>query len=169
MKKRGILFAAGAVSILALARIFFFIPITVNGQSMEPALEDNEKVIGMKVGSIERFDIITFYPPGEDEESYIKRVIGLPGETVRYKNDRLYIDGKEYTESYLDMLKSSLGSDELLTEDMVAHVPKDCYFVMGDNRNDSYDSRHIGTINKKSIISNAKVAFWPVNKIGLVD
>src|SRR5690606_34645697 len=89
-----------AVVIAVLCRQYLFSPVTVKGESMEPTYENNNKIIISKTSYIDRFDIIVFESPVEDDY-YIKRVIGLPGDTIKVKNDKLYINGKKYSEPYL--------------------------------------------------------------------
>lgn len=148
-------------------RQFIFTPVEVHGASMDPNLQDSERLIGLKIGDVNRFDVVSFHAPDADKE-YIKRVIAFGGETVEYKNDQLLIDGKEYPEEYLDEFKSKLAEGQLFTEDFTFEVPKDHFFVLGDNRTVSKDSRVFGAIEEDSITSNAKFIFWPLNKFGTV-
>ncbi|MDT2757967.1 signal peptidase I [Enterococcus asini] len=148
-------------------RQFIFTPVEVHGASMDPNLQDSERLIGLKIGDVNRFDVVSFHAPDADKE-YIKRVIAFGGETVEYKNDQLLIDGKEYPEEYLDEFKSKLAEGQLFTEDFTFEVPKDHLFVLGDNRTVSKDSRVFGAIEEDSITSNAKFIFWPLNKFGTV-
>ena len=103
---------------------------------------------------------------------YIKRIVGLPGESIEYKDDILYINNKPYQEPYLDEYKEL--TPEPLTEDFslnslynMNNIPDESYFVMGDNRHNSKDSRMIGFIKKEDIIGASKIIIWPINKIGL--
>src|SRR5699024_585294 len=123
--------------------------------------------IGCHIGGIDRFDIVVF--KATKEKDYIKRVIGLPGDRIEYKNDQLYINGKQYKEPYLDKEKKGI-SVGLLTQDFniktlpATHsevVPKGHYFVLGDNRRNSEDSRIIGFVSKDAIIGKASLVFWP--------
>ena len=101
------------------------------------------------------FDVVTFPAPDDPGREYVKRVIGLPGDTVAYKNDQLYINGKKYDEPYLDEYKGKLTDGQL--------------FVLGDNRRISKDGRIIGMINQKDILTNVKFVFWPINRMGTVE
>lgn len=168
MKKKIAIWVASTIAILALIRLFFVIPVTVYGYSMMPTISDQDHVLGMKIGSIKRFDIITFYVP-EDDEDYIKRVIGLPGDTVEYREDELYVNGELLDEPYLKEQKELLIGDERLTENLYITVPKGEYFVLGDNRHESVDSREIGTISSKNFVANVKFSYWPINHIGTID
>lgn len=161
-------------TLFLIARLFLFTSITVSGESMMPTLVDNERIIASKVSKIERFDIVSFKAPNEVDKLYIKRVIGLPGDNIEYKNDNLYINCKIIEEPYLNEYKGQ--EDGLLTKDFTLEkllntnkVPENTYFVMGDNRNHSTDSRVIGFIEKEAIVGSSKFAFWPINKIGYFD
>ncbi|MBO0423284.1 signal peptidase I [Enterococcus plantarum] len=171
IKKDLILFLSVLIVII-FSRMFLLSNIIVHGESMNPSLEDKERIFGLKIGEIERFDIISFKAPtesGDPEKNYIKRVIALPGETITYADDSLYINGEKITEPFLGELKQALPSNELLTEDNFTYsVPENHYFVMGDNRRNSTDSRVIGSISEDKIIGNAKFSYWPINKIGTV-
>ncbi len=159
-----------------LIRYFLFTPIVVDGESMMPTLEDGDRMIvnkiGYEVGEPDRFDIVVFHAP--EKKDYIKRVIGLPGDHVEYKNDQLYINGKLVPEPYLEQKKKEIV-DGTLTEDFTLEqltqmkvVPEGYVFVMGDNRRYSKDSRLIGVISMEEIIGSTRIIFWPPNEIGLV-
>lgn len=166
-----------AFGLAAIIRFFLFTPIVVDGESMMPTLENGDRMvvnkIGYMVGEPDRFDIVVFHAP--EQKNYIKRVIGLPGDHVEYKNDQLYINGKAIDEPYLDQYKSEI-SEGTLTEDftmeetaaLLYEIPKGQIFVMGDNRRYSKDSRHIGLVDIDEVIGNTSLVFWPMNEIGLV-
>ena len=163
-------------AILIGLRHFVFTPVVVKGDSMDPTLIDGERVIALKNTEIKRFDIVTFPAPDDPGKNYIKRVIGLPGDTIEYKNDELYINGKEYEEPYLDEFKGELEDDQPLTSDFTLNdlfgaekVPEGELFVLGDNRRISKDSRIIGMIDQKDILTNVKFVFWPLDRFGTVD
>lgn len=171
-----VLFFAGLVLALFLLREFVFTPVVVKGHSMDPTLADGERVIALKNTKIDRFDIVTFPAPDDPKKNYIKRVIGLPGETVEVKGDVLYIDGKEVNEPYLDDFKQELTDGEPLTYDFTLEqvtgkktVPEGEYFVMGDNRRNSKDGRMIGFIDKKNISGDVKFVLWPMNRFGVLS
>lgn len=156
--------------LLLFLKIFVISPITVKGDSMMPTLVNNEKIIASKLSKINRFDIIAFKAPDQEDIFYIKRIIGLPGDTVEYNNDILYINDQPYEESYLEEYKKN--RTEPLTPNFtlpslygVSVVPDNTYFVLGDNRQNSKDSRMIGFIDKKEILSTAVFSFWPLNKM----
>lgn len=166
-----------AFAIAAFIRYFLFTPIAVDGESMMPTLHDGDRMIvnkiGYKIGEPERFDIVVFHAP--EQKNYIKRVIGLPGETLEYKDDQLYINGEPIDEPYLDEYKAQI-TEGTLTEDFTLQdidvnldvIPEGYVFVMGDNRRYSKDSRHIGIVEQKEIIGNTSLIFWPFSDMKIV-
>lgn len=145
--------------------------ISVKGVSMEDTLHDKEQLIMEKIsykfGEPKRFDIVILMPYGKDiDEHYVKRVIGLPGETIEIKEGLIYINGK--------LLKEDYGK-EIILDGGVASEPvslgEDEYFVMGDNRNDSCDSRDesLGPIKKELIEGKVVFRIWPLKKLGLIN
>ena len=142
----------------------------VSGSSMEPKLSNNDNLIVDKITyrfkDPERYDIIVFPFEYEDNTYYIKRIIGLPGETVYIdKEGNIYIDGEVLEEAY---------GREVIKEPGRAYEPiklgDDEYFVMGDNRNNSTDSRDpsVGNVKKDRIIGRAWLRIWPFNKFGFI-
>ena len=167
-----------AVLLAAVIRYFLFAPIVVDGLSMMPTLHDQDRMIvnkfSYKIDEPERFDIIVFHAP--ENKDYIKRVIGLPGDTIEYKNDTLYVNGKAYEEPYLDEYKSDETLDGPLTESFTLSekigqetVPEGELFVMGDNRRYSKDSRHIGTVPMEKVLGKTSLLYWPIEDAGLVE
>jgi signal peptidase I len=143
----------------------------VDGISMQNTLQDKEQLMVEKVSyrfsNPKRFDIVILMPFGKDvDELYVKRVIGLPGETIQIKDEKIYINGKVLDEDY--------GKEPIL-DGGIAKEPitlgKDEYFVMGDNRNESGDSReeYIGPIKRNLIIGKAIIRIWPLNKVSFID
>lgn len=154
-----------ALVIVILVRGFIVTPSVVKGNSMQPNLYDGDRIIISKLSSINRFDEIAFVAPN-GEDNYVKRVIGLPGDEIEIINDTLYINGIAYDEDYL----TDIQTDEVLVRYFSsAKVPADTYFVMGDNRKYSYDSREFGVINKDSIIGEVIFRIWPLDSIGVVN
>lgn len=145
---------------IIITRIFFFSPIRVNGTSMHPTLQDKEFMILNKISlkqGINRFDIVVVQ---ENNKYIIKRVIGLPGESVMYNDSKLYINGKVIEDNYSktttnDFDNVVLGENE--------------YFVMGDNRAVSSDSRIIGPVNIENIKGKTNLIIFPFNKMGTVE
>lgn len=145
--------------IVLLIRIYVITPARVNGESMEPTLYDGEIVLLNKISmkkEVKRFDIVVFE---YEYDKLIKRVLALPGEEIEYKEDILYIDGEvikvPFTFEQTDDFKEVIGEDE--------------YFVVGDNRDDSKDSRYIGPIKKEIIEGKVKFVLFPFKKFGKVE
>lgn len=171
------------VKVLALGLIFAFIikhylfaPYIVEGQSMQPNLQEQNKLVVNKLSQFNdfnRFDIIVFHAPDADAR-YVKRVIGLPGDTVRMKDDVLYVNGKAYKESYLNK-GEGFGAlpytGDFTLEELTGYkkVPKDSVFVLGDNRTISKDSRYFGMLPKEDIIGKAVLRIWPFAEVGQVE
>lgn len=166
-----------AILLAAIIRYFLFAPILVDGLSMMPTLKDQDRMvvnkIAYKIGEPERFDIVVFH--ATEEKDYIKRVIGLPGDTIEYKEDTLYINGTAYEEPYLTEYKNQV-IDGPLTEPFTLEeitgettVPEGEVFVMGDNRRYSKDSRHIGTVEISEILGKTSLVYWPIEDFGLVE
>jgi signal peptidase I len=167
-----------AVILAVIIRQFLIAPIVVDGFSMMPTLKDTDRMIVNKfsyvIGEPKRFDIIVFQAP--DGNDYIKRVIGLPGDKIEYREDTLYVNGKPYAEPYLKEYKAQLIDEGPLTEpftlkDIIDQetVPKDHLFVMGDNRRFSKDSRHIGVIPYDKILGKTNIIYWPIKDIRKVE
>ncbi|OZM58581.1 signal peptidase I [Lottiidibacillus patelloidae] len=151
-----------ALALAGIIRYLLFAPIVVDGDSMLPTLQDNNRMIVNKVvysiSDVNRFDIVVFH--ATENKDYIKRVIALPGETIKYENDKLYINGELVEEPFLQEIR--LENPERYTtyiEEM--KVPEGHVYVLGDNRNHSRDSRHIGPISVEEIIGEANIVFWP--------
>ena len=141
-----------ALVIVFVVREFVMTPSIVNGESMMPNLQHGDRIIISKVTSIERFDEVAFHAPDADE-NYVKRVIGLPGDTVRMEDDVLYINERVYEEPYLDEFKQNLNAKQRLTDNFnLVVVPEGKLFVLGDNRQVSRDSRRFGVISEESVI-----------------
>lgn len=174
-----------AYSLLALLIAYLIITYigqrtVVDGDSMHPLLKNNDNIIVEKLsyrfGEVKRYDVIVFNyhdPMRPDEDTYfIKRVIGLPGETIVIRDSLVYLIDEDGNEVYLDE-DYGYYVDALPMEAYLAAVPikipEDQYFVLGDNRNRSYDSRQIGLIKKEDILGKAWLRFYPFNSIGLID
>ncbi len=142
--------------------IFLYQPVKVEGTSMMPGLTDQERIfinkLVYKFESIKRGDVVVFWYPMDPSKSYIKRVIGLPGEAVRIANGHVYINGQLLSEPYV--------SPDYLDHQSYpsTQVETDHYFVMGDHRNSSNDSRSWGTVAREYIYGKAVLVYWPVDK-----
>ena len=163
-----------AIVLAFIVRAFVFTPIVVDGASMEPTLQDRDRMVVTKIGEPKRFDIIVFH--ATENKDYIKRVIGLPGDSIEYKDDILYINGKSYDEPYLEKSKQEVMGGPLtrsftLRDTPVGSdvVPEGHLFVMGDNRRNSKDSRQIGAIPIEKVVGTTNIVFYPFEKIKLID
>jgi signal peptidase I len=147
--------------------LFFYQPVQVEGTSMLPLLEDNERIVVNKivyhVESIRRGDIIVFHYPLNPAQSFIKRVIGLPGDWVSVKDGQVYVNGKRLSEPYL--LPAYLDEESYSP----VHVAPEHYYVLGDHRDFSNDSREWGTVARKYIYGKAVFAYWPPSDMGSIQ
>lgn len=148
------------VLVVLIIRSFIATPVRVNGSSMETTLLNGETMIlnklAIKVKGVNRWDIVVI----KTSDSFIiKRVIALPGETIKYEDDTLYINNKKVKDNY------SLSETEDFKEIV---LDKDEYFVMGDNRYVSQDSRVVGPIKKETIIGKTNIRLFPIDKLGLI-
>ena len=160
-----------ALSIFVVIYLFIVQPHEVKGSSMEPSFQNNEYIITDKVsyrfGIPERGDVVIFKAPVNPEVDYIKRIIGLPGESVMVQNGRVFLDGKILNEPYLADL-TPVFPGGFIKEGVTITVPENHYFVMGDNRPHSSDSREFGPVDKKLFIGKAVFRYWPINDLGLI-
>ena len=144
---------------IILMRTYVVTPVRVSGSSMANTLKNGEILLLNKFeyrfSDIKRFDIVVVKAHGE---RIIKRVIGLPGETLKYENGILYINDKMIEEDYLDEVTKDFTYE--------GKSPDECYFVMGDNRDDSLDSRYFGCFPKKDILGHASFVLFPFAKFG---
>ena len=152
------------IVIVVFVRTFIITPVKVNGTSMYPTLEGDEIMLLNKLGTIDRFDIVVLKLDGENN-NLIKRVIGLPGDSISIKDGTLYINGEVYIENYLE--EGLVYDDFELTSLGYQVIPDDMYFVLGDNRADSVDSREIGLVSKDDIIGKISFRIWPLNKLAV--
>lgn len=163
------------LSLLFTVRFLCFTNYMVEGKSMMPTLQEGNLLIVNKLsyqmGNIRRFDIVVFH--ANAKEDYVKRVIGLPGDRIEYKNDVLYINGKRIEEPYLQPYKQKL-IDGKLTGDFTLEeltgqktVPKGYIFVLGDNRLSSWDSRHFGFVKISRVVGKVNLRYWPFNKMAV--
>lgn len=153
------------IILVILIRTFVITPAIVDGPSMEPTLQDNNIILlnklDYKLNDIKRFDVVVVNWNGE---KIIKRVIGLPGEHVEYKDGNLYIDGFIVKENF----NHKSTNDFKLETIGYLTIPGDKYLVVGDNRPDSTDSRVLGLFDKKDILGSVSLRIFPLNKIGKV-
>ena len=148
--------------------LFLYQPVKVEGTSMMPGLQDNERVFINKflyrfgLGAVERGDTVVFWFPGDPTKSFIKRIIGLPGDTVEVRAGQVYLNGRQLAEPYVP--------DEYRDRISVAsqRVPDGHFFVLGDHRSSSNDSRNWGPVPRDAIYGKAVFAYWPLSCLGVV-
>jgi signal peptidase I len=175
-KKEGIewikAFAIGII-IFAFIRTFFFSNYVVEGESMMPTLQDGNKLVvnklGFQISDLSRFDVIVFH--ANEKEDFVKRVIGLPGDKIEFKDDQLYINGQEYQEPFLSIYKKEAPGIKLTGDFSLKEitgestVPEGKLFVLGDNRLGSWDSRHFGFISVGQVVGKVDLRYWPLNEM----
>jgi signal peptidase I len=155
-----------SVAISAFIIIFLYQPVKVEGTSMMPSLEDQERIFVNKfvyrLEAIERGDVVVFRYPRDPSKSYIKRVIGMAGDHIRIDGGQVYVNGKALDESYVpaEYVDTRSYDDQI--------VPPNSYFVLGDHRSMSNDSRDFGPVNQSYIYGKAVFGYWPMDKLGRV-
>jgi signal peptidase I len=153
-----------SLAISAFIIIFLYQPVKVEGVSMMPGLEDQERIFVNKFvyrwEPIQRGDIIVFRYPHDTSKSYIKRVIGIAGDRVRIDSGQVYVNGQALDEDYVP----SDYADARSYPEIV--VPRNSYFVLGDHRTMSSDSREFGSVNERYIYGKAVFGYWPMEKLG---
>lgn len=157
-----------SVLIAVLVIMFLYRPVRVEGTSMMPTLYDQERLFinqfsyKFGLGDIKRGDTVVFIAPEDDTKSYIKRVIGLPGDTVEVDDGYVLVNGKKLVENYVP---PDFRDDRSYSPRV---VPTDEYFVLGDHRSSSNDSRAWGFVPRNYIYGKAVFVFWPLSRIGTV-
>jgi signal peptidase I len=155
-----------SVFIAIVVIVFVYQPVKVEGTSMMPSLVDQERIFVNKfiyrfgLGQVERGDMVVFWYPGDPTKSYIKRVIGMPGDTIEIDNGNVIVNGRPLAEPYVP----SEYRDHLSMSPMM--VAPDYYYVLGDHRSSSSDSRVWGPVQRKFIYGKAVFVYWPLEKLG---
>lgn len=160
-----------AVSIFLFVYLLILQPHKINGESMESNFHNGEYILTEKVtydfNKPERGDVIVFKAPPDGHDEYIKRIIGLPGDKVKVENCKVFVNGNQLNEKYLSAELCTSGGT-FLTEGQEISVPTNNYFVLGDNRPHSLDSRYFGFIGKDKFTGKAWIVYWPLNDVGVV-
>lgn len=184
------------IIVMLLLRVYVWQPVIVEGHSMDPTLADKERLVIIRTASIKRQDIVVakeLNKETNETKNIVKRVIGLPGDTISFKNDVLMVNDKVVKEPYLADYQKAFAPDHLQKTyqgnaffqslaqnaktftlsaasqtEFSVKVPEGQYFLMGDNRLVSQDSRQVGTFKKSDIVGEAKLRIWPLKKIGLL-
>lgn len=183
------------LSLFLLSRIFLWQFVKVDGHSMDPTLADKEQLVVLKQTKINRFDIVVANEEeGGQKKKIVKRVIGMPGDVIKYKNDTLTINNKKTEEPYLkeytklfkkdklqekysynplfqDLAQSSTAftTDSNGSSEFTTVVPKGHYYLVGDDRIVSKDSRAVGLFKKSTIVGEVKFRFWPIRRFGTIN
>ena len=172
--------AIGALVVALLIKAFLLQAFYIPSASMEPTLHEDDRVLvnklSYRIGDIQRGDVIVFEKPegvGGDIDDFIKRVIGLPGETVSFSGGSVFIDGRELTEGYVEGAATNAGAvingcDTTPAVADTCKVPEGMVFVLGDNRGSSQDSRFFGPIDDDTIVGRAFLKVWPIGDIGFL-
>ena len=151
-----------AISIFII--VFLYQPVKVEGTSMLPGLADQERIFinkyAYRLGTIERGDVVVFRCPGAPSKNYIKRIVGVPGDRVEIVRGEVLVNGNRLKEPYVPARFRDERSMSELT------VPEDSYFVLGDHRNLSSDSRDFGVVEREAIFGKAVFAYWPTGMVG---
>lgn len=158
------LVVSAAASVLIIT--FLYQPVRVEGTSMLPRLEDRDRLFINKfvyhIASIERGDVVVFHYPRDPEKSYIKRVIALPGDRIQIDRGQVWVNGTLLRESYVPLMyRDSRSMAEMV-------VPPETYFMMGDHRSISSDSREFGPVDRSLIYGKAVFVYWPARDAGVV-
>ncbi|MEZ0481747.1 signal peptidase I [Planococcus sp. SSTMD024] len=147
-------------------RQFLFEPVIVEGGSMQPSFHENDKLVLSKATTIGNFDTIVFFAP--DGSRFIKRVIGVPGDHLQIAGGEILLNGQPLEEPYLDEGgNTGITAPAGITSEF--SVPPDCYYVLGDNRGNSTDSRVLGFIQEQDVIGEVKFRFAPLRDFGFVE
>jgi len=156
-----------AIGLALIIIVFLYQPVKVEGTSMAPLLSDQERIFINKFvyrfEPIQRGDVVVFWYPVDPSKSFIKRVIGLPGETVEIRQGVVYVNGKALSEPYVP------PQYEDLSDYGPVRVPSEQFFVMGDHRISSNDSRVFGAVASRFIYGRAVFAYWPVDHFGSLE
>jgi len=157
-----------SVLIAVVIILFLYQPVKVEGTSMMPALVDQERIFINKfvyrfgISEINRGDTVVFWYPGDPSKSYIKRIIGMPGDKVQVVEGTVFVNGQALDEPYVPSEYRDQVSTPLST------VPPDEFYVLGDHRSSSNDSRSWGTVPRKFIYGKAVFVYWPLDRLGVV-
>ena len=155
-----------SVAISAFIIIFLYQPVRVEGTSMLPMLEDQDRLfinkIAYRMGDIHQGDVVVFEYPRDHTKSYIKRVIALPGDRLRIDHGEVYVNGARLPEPYVP----NRFTDDRTQPEMM--LPPNEYFVMGDHRSISSDSRDFGPVDRDLIYGKAVFVYWPMEQVGVV-
>ncbi|MCW5978680.1 MAG: signal peptidase I [Bryobacteraceae bacterium] len=158
-----------SVLLAVVVILFLYQPVKVEGTSMMPALVDQDRIFINKfiyrfgIGDIHRGDLVVFWFPGEPSKSYIKRVVGLPGDTIEVVEGAVIVNGQPLREPYVPAEYRDHQSRPSI------RIQPEQYYLLGDHRSSSNDSRNWGPVHRRFIYGKAVFVYWPLQKIGLLD
>ena len=160
-----------SLAIFAVVYIFLFQPHQVDGQSMMPNFKNAEYILtdklSYRIHAPKRGDVIVFHSPQDERVDFIKRIMGVPGDTLKVEGGYVYLNGTKLDENYINE-PGTVTAGHFLHENTEIEVPPGQYFVMGDNRNHSSDSREWGLVTSQEIVGRAFFRYWPISEFGLV-
>jgi signal peptidase I len=144
--------------------VFLYQPVKVEGTSMMPGLADQERIFinkfAYRLGNIERGDVVVFRYPRDTSKNYIKRIVGVPGDRIEILEGQVFVNGKRLEEPYVpERFRDERSMSEI-------QVSENCYFVLGDHRDLSSDSRDFGEVERGAIFGKAVFAYWPTGMMG---
>lgn len=162
-----------ALAIFVVVYLFLFQPNQVKGSSMYPTFKDGQFIftdkISYRMGKPQRGDVIVFKNPKNPDIDFIKRIVGLPGESVKILDGKVYVNGKILNESNYLASDVYTQPEAFLGENQEIVVPEGLYFVMGDNRPHSSDSRDFGPVKPAEFIGKVFFRYWPVTEFGKIN
>jgi signal peptidase I len=160
-----------SLAIFAVVYIFLFQPHQVDGQSMVPNFHNAEYILtdklSYRIHEPKRGDVVVFHSPQDERVDFIKRILGVPGDTLKISDGYVYLNGIKLEEGYVNDPGAVLAG-RFLRENLEVEVPPGQYFVMGDNRGHSSDSREWGFVSRPGIVGRAFFRYWPVKVFGLI-
>ncbi len=163
-------FACVVIVVVVVVRVFIAQPFIVSGSSMIPTFQNSNYLIvdelSYRFHEPKRGDVIVFHPPPDPSTYYIKRIIGIPGDTMHIKNGVVTLSNKEHPDGII--LSEPYIAKDTLTEEETIPVPDGQYFVMGDNRPASFDSRRWGLLPRQNITGRAFIRLFPINEISIL-
>lgn len=162
-----------ALALVVVTYLFFFQPGEVHGASSYPTWQENERFITSKIAykiyEPARGDFVVIMSPANSDVDFIKRIVGLPGETIRISNCLVYINGRLLDETPYLQSNVCTRTERYLAENSDLLISSDYYFLMGDNREHSSDSRDFGPIPRASIVGKAVFRYWPLDRAGFIN
>lgn len=162
-----------ALAIFVVVYLFLFQPNQVKGNSMYPTFKDGQFIftdkISYRLGDPKRGDVVVFRSPKNENIDFIKRIIAQPGETVKISEGKVYVNGQLLDETQYLASDVFTGPESFLSENQEIIIPEGMYFVMGDNRGHSSDSRDFGPVTPKEFVGKVFFRYWPVGDFGKID